>query len=271
MLQFYSNYYENSRLFHGSLFKIMGTRFEIVISGCNKNNAESVWYKIIGELERLEKMLNRYDAESEIAAINAYALTMPVPVSNEIWDILKDCKKYYELTGGLFDITLNDYSLVVLDDAQHLVSFESANLLLDLGGYGKGFALEKIKTILLNTGVENALIDFGNSSIVGLGHHPQGDCWSVSIKNPFDGNEIAERIDLRNTAMSTSGNKPLHKGHIINPFTKEFNEEQKLVSVSTDNAVDAEVLTTSLMIANEVQMEEIIKRFKIDKLIVFNN
>ena len=70
--------------------------------------------------------------------------------------------------------------------------------------------------------------------------------------------------------LSTSGNTTSHQKHIINPITKEFNEHKKVVCVKSKNSIDAEVLTTTLMLATTVQIERIKSNFKIEETIIFN-
>ena len=56
--------------------------------------------------------------------------------------------------------------------------------ILDFGGIAKGYALEKVRNILQEAGVENALLNFGGSSVLGMGHHPLGPCWEVAPEGP---------------------------------------------------------------------------------------
>lgn len=271
MMQFYSNFYESSMMLHGSLHKIMGTRFDIVIVGCEKHNAEMCWLNIIAELERLDKLMNRYDAESEISKINREAHLKEIIVPDELWQILMDCKEYYQRTSGLFDITLKDFSLVELNENKHSVFFSSHVLSFDFGAFAKGYALEKIKAILKNSGITNALINFGNSSVLALGHHPYSGHWSINIENPYKTGQLLDKINLTDKAMSTSGNMPSHSSHIVNTATGAFNTEKKIVCVVTGNAAEAEVLTTALMIANAEQRAVIEQRFNMDELKIYND
>lgn len=185
MISFYSDYYDASDTFHDFLPQIMGTRLDMVVTGCLKALVQPVWHTVVAELERLECMLNRFDGNSELSHINREAIKNPVRISEEMWHILTNRKHYHTLTYGLFDITLNDFSKVVFEEATNSVTFTSEEFYFDLGGYAKGYAMEKIKHILTENGIRNAFIDFGNSSIAALGHHPYGDCWLVSIKNPY--------------------------------------------------------------------------------------
>ena len=270
MTPFSSQYYDASSTFHGYISNIMGTRLDLIIVDFPKNQSILMWNKIVIELERLHKMLNRFDAASELSRVNLKAKTSKVSVSNEMWEILENCKHYYLITDKLFDITLNNLSKVSFDEKTKSVAFPSKDYSFDLGGYAKGYAIERIKKMLLDVNVKYALVNFGDSSIAAIGHHPFGDCWSVSIENPFKKGEILKEVKLKNEDLSTSGNTPSHKKHIINPETKEFNEQNKVVCVKSKNSIDAEVLSTTLMLATTVQIERIKSNFKIEETIIFN-
>ena len=270
MISFSSNYYESSSSFHGSIPGIMGTRFDVLIAKTTKEKALLVWNKIVAELIRLHKMMNRFDSKSELSRINMGAKKDFVTVSDEMWSVLNDCKHYHSISEGLFDITVNNLSKVAFEIESKSVAFPNKDFYFDLGGYAKGYAIEKIKKMLSEAEVEHALLNFGDSSIAAIGHHPFGDCWSVSIDNPFKKGEILKEIKLKNQDLSSSGNVPTHPQHIIDPFTKQFNSDKKVVCVVAENSIDAEVLTTTLMIASSDQENRIKSNFKIDKSIVFN-
>jgi thiamine biosynthesis lipoprotein len=70
-----------------------------------------------------------------------------------------------------------------------------------------------------------------------------------------------DEIELRDEALSTSGNMPTHMKHIVNPRTQQFIEDKKIVSVVAQNSFDAEVLSTALMIANREEQEKILSHF----------
>lgn len=257
-------------MFHGSLSRIMGTRFDVLILGVEKEHSTNIWELFQQELEYLDHMLNRFDPNSEVSRINHEAGTKPVPVSQEMWEILQDCRNYYEKTFGLFDITLTDFLQVVFNEEEHAVQFLQPNLSFDFGGYAKGYAMKKLLNILKTNNVENSFVDFGQSAIFALGHHPYGDTWKVSIENPFQKGQILEEIALRDSALSTSGNTPNYSGHIINPLNRRFNRERRLICVESDNPVDAEVLTTVLIAAEPHQKEKLLTQFDTKQILDFN-
>lgn len=269
MINISTNYYESSHMFHGNMSIIMGTRLDVILLGQEKYRLEAAWNQVQEEVIRLDKMLNRFDPESEIYALNQTALHEPAKVNDELWHILLHCKQYYTLTEGYFDISLKDYSRVVLEQATQTVLFDIPDIYLDLGGYAKGYALNKMREILQQEGITQALINFGNSSVLGIGSHPYGDCWSVGIDNPYCPGEILGEVQLKDSAMSTSGNMPSHPQHIVNPMTHEYITEHKLVTIIASDAVDAEVLSTVLMATDTEQAERIKQRFTIDYSRIF--
>ena len=156
-------------MFHGALKNIMGTRFDILIIDQIRLKSREIWGEIAFELRRLDQLFNRFDEVSETSKINREAALAPVQVSPEMWFVLQNCRQYYRRTLKLFDITLDDFSKVVLDENDHSVSFSQEDITLDFGGYAKGYALVKIRDLIARSEVQHCFIDFGNSSSWGLG------------------------------------------------------------------------------------------------------
>lgn len=258
----YSNYYAASGLFHGSLLSVMGTRLDLLMVGSDPHFLEAVWEKTETEVRRLDKMLNRFDANSEVARINREAGHYPMTVSDELWNILQNCKHFSELTDGYFDITLQGFDQVLLTEQDKSVFFFSESLKIDLGGYGKGYALARIRDVLEQEQITKALVNFGNSSVLAVGTHPYGGYWPVGLDNPFTNERLAD-LKLSDSSLSISGNMPSHPRHIVNPHTGTFVEDKKLVSVVAKDPVVAEVLTTAFMIADEAGIQAIASRFDI--------
>ena len=257
----YFNYYKKSKLFHGSAINIMGTRLDVIMIG-EEPILSDVWMQIIRETEELHNMFNRFDAASEISHINREAAIHPVELNGKFWEILIDIKKYHQLTQGYFDVSLSNFNGVILDNNRRTVTFAVKDISLDFGGYAKGYALEQIRTIMLQTGVTQAFVNFGNSSILALGAHPNGKWWGVGVENPFLPGQQLKTYELCNQSLSTSGNTAQHKEHIINPRFGKYTAERKLVSVVSENAVETEVLSTALMVADETTISAIKKTFK---------
>ena len=257
----YSNYYKKSGLFHGSALNMMGTRIDVVMMGAEPLLSE-VWAQITNLTERLHRMLNRFDAASEISRINYQAAQHPVELSAELWNILTDVKKYHRQTLGYFDVSLRDFHQVILDNNRRTVSFTQKDISLDLGGYAKGYALEGIRIIFLREGVTQSLVNFGNSSFLAVGAHPHGNYWGIVIENPYQPGQQLKICELCNQSLSVSGNSTLHTRHIMNPRSGIFTNERKMVSAISNNAIEDEVITTALMVADKESVLSIKKTFE---------
>ena len=256
-------FFDDSNIAHGSLEQIMHTNFDILTAGADRAAAELAWHDIYHELSRLEKMLNRFDRQSEIYKINQTAFFENVEVSREFWDILQACKEFHRKTLGLFDITLHDFDKIQFFEKTRSVRFLSDGLYIDLGGFAKGFALQKVDKILKNAGVKTAFVNFGNSSIMGVGHHPYGDSWKVGINSPLNAEIVVDEINLKDMSISISGNTPAYNRHIKNPKSGKYSEAFQLIYVTAKDPLAAEVLSTTLMIADEEKKMQILDNFEI--------
>jgi len=263
----YTNYYPSSQLFHGSVPKAMGTRLDALLFGDDADRLESVWQSLVAEVRRLERMMNRFATDSDLYAVNRDGVIYPVGMKDELWDALMDCRRYNSLTEGRFDAALGRWQQVEFDTKAKTV-FLRSDAMLDLGGYAKGYALKRVGELLKQHSIDRALVNFGDSSVLALGTHPHGDCWSVGIDNPYDHRRVGE-IRLRDTAMSVSGNMPSHTAHIVRPSTGEMVDERRMAVVVAADAVDAEALTTALMV-DAAEPESWLRNFAIDEYRIYN-
>lgn len=257
----YYNFYSSSSLFHGSILKIMGTRLDVVIIVEDLASGVRIWDGLVAEVKSLDELLNRFSANSEITKINHQASQQPVAVSDELWEILIDCKLYHKLTLGLFDISLRNFDKVELHTEQKTVFFKNSDINLDFGGFAKGYAIEKLKARLLNEKITQAFINFGNSSIGCIGTHPYGENWSVSVENPFNPTQILGEVLLKDNCLSVSGNTPANSKHIIHPETGKYVEGKKITCISTTNAAIAEVLSTTFLLTTSQEKSVIRENF----------
>jgi FAD:protein FMN transferase len=224
----------------------------------------------VSELERLHGTLNRFDPHSELSLVTRNAVTHPAGMSDELWEILTDCRKYHELTSGLFDVTLSDFNTIEFNPSERTVFFRDKSIIIDLGGYAKGYAMKKIRNLLVSASVSQAFFNFGNSSVMTLGTHPSGKPWLVGIDDPFHPGQQLGTVQLCNQSLSTSGNLPDHSRHIVHPRTGEYFTGKKVISVVAGNDMDAEILSTALLLADDTNMEGIKGNFNNITVHIYN-
>jgi len=261
----------------------MGTRLDMVFPGISASKCDQLLEQVQFELNRLDLMLSLYRSDSDLSILNGTAHAGTMEVDQELFSILQEVRRLHKESGGYFDITMKpvfDFytgnpgedqelpdairrkvgmDLLVLD--QTGISLAEKGVVLDLGGYGKGYAVKRLVSIFEASAIESALISFGESLIYGLGTHPFGDSWKVSV--PVGDSQGAVVFNLKNEALSTSGNSLNNQkkfgdsGHIVNPITLELTSRLGLVSVKAKDPVRAEVFSTALFSAGPERSGEI--------------
>ena len=244
-----TEYIAEGRMFHGFVPHVMGTKLDLLAVGVEQAGAEALWADCCAEIASLEACLNRFDPRSEVARFNAAGAKAGLPLSPGLERLLDLSREFWFRTEGLFDVTRGKG----MDLAEEGVT-------LDFGGIAKGYVLALLRDRLAAAGVASAFVNFGDSAILGRGTHPYGDCWMVSLPNPWSGAPVAE-FRLRDRALSVSGNTPGYTGHIIDPRTGRANVERKMVAVTGPDPLEAEVLSTACMLADKGQLLRLRRNF----------
>ena len=232
---------------------------DVVLFGDDRQRLESIWDHTEVELRLLEIMLNRFNPQSEVSKVNNNAQFSAVGLSDDLWRIMLDCRRYFEGTDGFFDITWKDFEKIVFMEESKSIMFNKSGMILDFGAYAKGYALKNVRKRLETAGIRRALINFGSSSVLAMGAHPHGDSWSVGIEDPANGATLMT-VHMCDTSLSVSGNTPSRPLHIMNPKTSSLIAGDQMVAIVADDPVDAEVLTTAWMASgNEILPDWILK------------
>jgi thiamine biosynthesis lipoprotein len=135
---------------------------------------------------------------------------------------------------------------------------------IDLGGIGKGYAVEVARQLLLKNGVKSAIIDM-HSSIAVI-----GDGWKIGIFDPRtkEYKYIFKRIILNDgEALATSGQYE-QPGHIVDPRTGRPADKCKSVTVVCKDAGLADALSTAIFVLGRVQGERLAAKMGAQTFIV---
>lgn len=255
----------------------MGTGYTLDLYGSNAGILEAAAEESFEEVQRLDQMMSNYIPDSELSNVNDHAADRPVQVSRELFDLLETCGDYSRKSEGTFDITVGPlmkvwgfykgtghlphraeiktalelvgYQKVQLDPAHRTVHFAEHGMNLDLGGVGKGYALDRVVAILRRRGITSALISGGGSSIYGIGAPPNDKRgWYIRIRDPKDANKTAAEVYLNNQSLSTSGNYEKFfwtegklYSHIMDPRTGYPSEGMLSVSIVSPKTLDSEI------------------------------
>lgn len=226
--------------------------------------------QLYNTIHQLEKIANYYDPASELASVNRTASASPVVLSEELFGMIDLCLEYNTKTLGCFDVTIhsdnydqNTIHSVCLSAVNRSIFFQRKGVTINLSGFLKGYALERVKDILKAHGINNALINMGNSSVLALGNHPAGLGWKIDFGNQsgFVTKDDERSILLHDECLTTSGNDSEERRHIISPYSGKLIEGRKKVAIVTENGAIGEILSTSLFAADPEQCRALIAVF----------
>ena len=226
--------------------------------------------QLYNTIHQLEKIANYYDPASELASVNRTASVSPVVLSEELFGMIDLCLEYNTKTLGCFDVTIhsdnydqNTIHSVCLSAESRSIFFQRKGVTINLSGFLKGYALERVKDILKAHGINNALINMGNSSVLALGNHPAGLGWKIDFGNQpgLEPKNKEQSILLINECLTTSGNNSAERKHIIFPQNGELIEGIKEVAVVTQSGAIGEILSTSLFVADAEQNKSLMLAF----------
>jgi thiamine biosynthesis lipoprotein len=256
----------NERSVHRSR-PAMGTHFEALLLGDDEEHLAAVADAVLDEVQRIERLLSRFDRCSEISRINRLAAREPVQIDLELAQVLRTCFEAWRLTGGAFDITLGSAGQVHVPSVEdgcnrwpggnvlppgidfnfhrRLIRLQNSAIQLDLGAFGKGYALDRAAEILAEFGIEHALLHGGTSSVLARGCNIDGQPWRIALRD-FGGRESGEVIELTDAALSCSGVN--ESGDVLDPRTGIRLSGRSLCAVVAPTASEAEILSTARLV-----------------------
>jgi len=228
---------------------------------------------------------NDYDGVNNLKTVNDNAGIAPVTVDPVIIDLLSDCRSYYDLTGGMVDVTMgsllqlwhearNDslddpanayvpalsdlekaamkrgWEHVIIDEAASTVYIDHPEIQLDVGAVAKGWATQRVaenapKGLLISVG--------GNVCACGT-KDETGTPWVVGIQSP-DSDDYLHTLYVTGGSVVTSGDYQrcyLAEGkiyhHIIDPSTCYPGTLWRSVTILCDDSGMADALSTALFL-----------------------
>jgi thiamine biosynthesis lipoprotein len=241
----------------------MKTTFTLRFQGLDDASAKGMARECFELIDRIESRLSRFVEGSEIWQINHLSAGETLYLSDACHRCLIAALEAWSATGGLFDVTLGSRiehaksgaegdapaiigKLVVHPDVP-AVTCEEPGRVIDLGGIGKGFALDETAALLTEWEVPGALLCAGASSMRAIG----GEEWPVDLT----GDHGSVRIGLCKASLSASGTG-IQGQHIIHPGGGDFMPERTSarVWVTAETAALAEVWSTAMMLVSPDEM-----------------
>ena len=250
----------------------MATQFELRLCGADPAHLQSVAYMAWEEVDRLELLMSMHDPRAEIARINREAYERPVRIDVELFRILSECQRWHQLTNGYFDVA---YAGAVegghawnfdLDEKHRTVQLLDEKAGLDLGGFGKGYALDRIRVILQTYGITSAFMHGGTSSVLAMGMRENNTPWIVDIPHFNDSEHVLLRRPVVDQGFSYSSVDHTSNRDIYDPHGQEVRTSEGACWVVAPRAIDAEVLTTALVAMGKSKAEEFMTRMQVEQV-----
>jgi thiamine biosynthesis lipoprotein len=260
----------------------MATTFEIIIADEDPDYARQVSHEAFNELDRLEKILSRYVENSDITRIKHLPSGQSLSVSPETLECLEISKQINKETEGVFDITVGhlmncllnkdktprqnipptdlDFArkrtgmqLIQLNKDKFTVQVKIDQLQIDLGGIGKGFAIDKLAVLLGEWSITTTMIHC-YSTVLAIGC-PQGvKGWPITMSHPRNPQKKLAKLFLKDQAFSGSG---LQQGrHIIDPRIAQPVTSRYAAWASAPTAATADALSTSFLVMSPDDVEK---------------
>ena len=198
-----------------------------------------------------------YEGLNNLKTVNDNAGLAPVAVDRAVIDLLLDCKRYYELTGGKVNVAMGsvlvlwhearndslndmanaylpdpaaleaaaqhtDISCVMIDEAASTVFITDPQVRLDVGAVAKGWSVQRIA----ETAPAGLLISVGGNVCATGPKDENGTPWRVGVQDPDGGDSYLHTLNITHQSVVTSGDYQRYfmvdgvaYHHIIDPDT----------------------------------------------------
>lgn len=244
----------------------------VVGRSCSEAEFRALSRQVYDELlvyHRLFDAYHDYEGICNVKTVNDRAGIEAVAVDEAIIELLEDCRRYAELTGGKVNVAMGavtrlwkeraspdeaallaaaahtDMADVLMSREGGWVYLADSRLQLDVGAVAKGWAAQRVAQKL----PENILISVGgNVCAGGSGVAAEDAPWVVGVQNP-DGaqGEYLCRLRLRGGCVVTSGDDQ-RGSHIIDPDTLQPPDYWRSVTVVCGDSALADALSTALFL-----------------------
>jgi thiamine biosynthesis lipoprotein len=196
----------------------MATVYEVYTVHRNRTYAAQAAQAAFDLVDRLERELSRFLPNSDITRINHLDAGASTRVAPSTVECLLIARHMFDLTGGAFDVSIGTgLASLELDVDESVVHATTRGVRVDLGGIGKGYAVDVMAEMLEEWELPVSLVHGGFSSMLALEPPGDGDGWPLTLSDPAEPSRVLERLTVRQTALGASGVRK--RDHIIDPRT----------------------------------------------------
>jgi len=249
----------------------MGTMFDIVVFHHSRADAMRAVGRAFAEIDRLERVMSHYRSDSDLSKLNREARHRPMRVDPSLHEVLRESIEFSRRSRGRFDVTIAPLlrlwksaatsgsapAAEAIERARRCVGYEKIDISgadgirfrsdcveIDLGGIGKGYAVDRALAVLTSAGIRHAMVNAGGSSIAAIGSPPGRDGWPVRLGGEAGGTVLL----LSGQSVSTSQQDPAKPfGEIVDPLTGAPSNGADSVSVVAPSATASDALSTTVL------------------------
>jgi len=232
--------------------KLMGSAFQFIVAANNAATGTELLNSCVDEVRRIEELLTTFKETSQTSLINRNAGKDFVDVDEEVYQLIERSIHLSKLSGGAFDISSGvlkklyrfqgeqfslpspaairqslsktGYKKIRLSPPNKvLLSIEGMQI--GFGAIGKGYAGDKVKSMLIQKGVQCGVVN-ASGDLTAWGTRPNGEPWKTGIADPVDPSKIMLWLPVNGQSVATSGNyiqyfevNGIRYSHNIDPLT----------------------------------------------------
>jgi thiamine biosynthesis lipoprotein len=266
---------------HTLTFQAMSTHCQVKCHAADAKLVRDFQDEALNWVSWFEAQYSRFIPDSLIGRINAAAGEHWIEVDAETEALFNLCQDMIFFTRGTFDPTALPLMKLwnwkaqpptvpageAIGRARELVGWNKvqrrrggiflprAGMMLDLGGIGKEYAVDRVFTRGLERGIANLLVDFGQD--VRVQGRPAGtQKWVIGLENPHQPGQCWAAVAVDKEAVATSGDYVRHFiyqgkrfGHILDPRSGYPVDNGVLaVSVIAPHCTFAGILSTAAFV-----------------------
>lgn len=270
-----------------------GTTLWLKAAHANADQLDAALDESVAAIRQIEKQMSLFDPHSALSRLNARGtLRQPDP---DLLAVLALAGKVSAQSDGAFDVSMQPLwrlwsqaseqgalpSARAVAQARRRVNWRAVEaspaairlnqpgMALSLNGIAQGYASDRVKAILQARGIAHALIDTGETSL--LGHAPDGGNWAFGIENAaLASTETAPLLTFDGRAMATSSDAHttfsadhLHH-HIMDPRTGYSPAHWSSVTVLADSCGLADALTKVFFMLPPERIRAAAKQWQVD-------
>jgi thiamine biosynthesis lipoprotein len=260
--------------------KAMATTFEICILNEDSEHAQEACRAAFEIVDNVEQQLSYFIPTSDVSQVNRLQAGQSVRVGLAAYECVACAKRIHDETAGAFDLTVGallrerrpwdeaeDVSrggmlprqkegplhvgmdFIAVDPATFSLAVLSNHVQIDLGGIGKGYAVDQIKVLLDDWGIETALVNAGQSTMCALRAPDGRPGWPMRILDPSNETDVLARLFLQDKAISASAADA--SNNLLDPYSG-FQVDRWLGTWSAaPTALLADALSTAFFVMNE--------------------